>query len=216
MKLYDSIGPNPRLVRMVLQEKGVELPFETVDILGGENRKSAYLEKNPAGQIPALELDDGRVIAETLAISEYLEELHPSPPLVGATPEERAETRMWLRRIELGITLPKADGFRFSEGLPMFKDRVHTIPQAADDLKAIGNEGLAKLDGVLRDRDYIAGERFSLADILLYAFLDFFPSVGQPLDPALTNLAAWFERVGARPSAEASLQPLAQAAAETH
>ena len=99
MKVYDSFGPNPRALRMFLREKGIELTKIDVDLLGAENRRAPYTERNPGGQVPALELDDGRVLGETVAIFEYLEEKHPTPPLVGRTPEERAETRQWQRRV---------------------------------------------------------------------------------------------------------------------
>ena len=204
MKLYDSIGPNPRVVRMFLAEKGVSIPRETVDLLGGENRRGPHLQRNPSGQMPCLELDDGSFLSEILPICEYLEERHPQPPLVGATPEERAVTRMWLRRIDLNIVEPMANGFRYAEGLPLFKDRIRTIPHAADDLKALAREKLAWLDGLMDGNEWIAGERFTLADVFLYAFLDFGNTVGQPLDPKLAWLPRWFERVAARPSAEAS------------
>ena len=211
MKFYNTLGPNPRLVRMFLAEKGLEIPTEEVDLMAGENRQPAYTQKNPTGQMPSLELDDGSVIAETVPICEYLEDTQPEPALIGSTPQERAESRMWTRRIELNITEPLTNGFRFAEGLSLFKDRVHVIPQAADDLKAIARENIEKLDGWLLGRDYLAGARFSLADIVLYCFLDFATGVGQPVDPALKQVAEWFERVGARPSAEASVHPVAKA-----
>jgi glutathione S-transferase len=204
MKFFNSMGPNPRLVRMFAAEKGIALP-ETVevDLVGGENRQDAYLDRNPAGQLPCLELDDGSTLAETVAICEYLEELNPEKPLIGSTPEERAMTRMWTRRVESKVNSPLADGFRFAEGLPLFKDRIRTLPEAADGLKAIAQDGLAWLDAQLADRSFIVGDRFTLADIVLFSFLDFGGSVGQPLDPELKNVGAWFERVKSRPSAEA-------------
>lgn len=204
MKLYDSIGPNPRVVRMFVAEKGIAIPRETVDLLGGENRRPEHLRRNPSGQMPCLELDDGSFLAEILPICEYLEELHPQPPLVGATPEERARTRMWLRRIDLNIVEPMANGFRYAEGLALFEDRIRTIPQAADDLKAIAREKLAWLDGLMNGNEWIVGDRFTLADVFLFAFLDFGRTVGQPLDAKLAWLPRWFERVAARPSAESS------------
>lgn len=204
MKLYTGIGPNPRTVRMFLAEKGVQVPQETVDLMAGANRREPHLSRNPSGQLPCLELDDGRFLSEITAICEYFEETHPEPPLVGSTPEERAETRMWVRRIDLNIIEPMANGFRYSEGLPLFKDRIHVIPQAADDLKAIAQEKLAWLDGLAGGSDWICGDRFTLADVMLFAFLDFGGQVGQPLDPKLEWLRGWFERVSARPSAEAS------------
>lgn len=204
MKFYDSIGPNPKLVRMFAAEKGFALPeTETVDIMAGANRQAPYLEKNPSGQVPALELDDGRVIAETVAICEFIEEQQPKPALIGENASDRAETRMWTRRVEWRVTQPLADGFRFSEGLPLFKDRIRTLPEAADGLKAIARDGLEWLDGQIAGRDSIVPGRFSLADVTLFAFLEFGAQVGQPLDPACKNLTAWFEKTKARPSAAA-------------
>lgn len=204
MKLYTSIGPNPRVVRMFLAEKGLDLPLEPVDLMAAENRKPPYTEKNPSGQIPCLELDDGTHLAEITAICEYLEDTHPKPALIGSTPEEKAVTRMWTRRIDLNVVEPMANGFRYAEGLPIFKDRIHVIPQAADDLKAIGREKLAWLDGLCAGNEWIVGDRFTLADVFLYAFVEFGSSVGQPLPEGLSWLPGWFERVGKRPSAEAS------------
>jgi glutathione S-transferase len=204
VKLHNSIGPNPRVVRIFLAEKGVTLPLVNVDLLGGENRKEPYLSRNPSGQLPCLELDDGSFLSEITAICEYLEEKHPKPVLIGSTPEERANTRMWVRRVDLNIVEPMANGFRYAEGLALFKNRVRTIPQAADDLKAIAREKLAWLDGQIAGRDFVAGRNFTLADVLLFAFADFGATVGQPLDPALKNLSAWRDRVATRPSIEAS------------
>lgn len=204
MKFYDSLGPNPKLVRMFAAEKGFSFPqIEKVDIMAGANRQEPYLSKNPSGQMPALELDDGRVIAETVAICEYIEEQKPKPALIGESAGDRAETRMWTRRVEWKIVQPLADGFRFAEGLPLFKARIRTLPEAADGLKAIARDGLAWLDGQIAGRDTIVPKRITLADLVLFAFLEFGGSVGQPLDPALKNLAAWFEKLKSRPSAKA-------------
>jgi glutathione S-transferase len=204
MKLYTGLGPNPRTVRMFLAEKEVKVPLEQVDLMSAENRRAPYTAKNPAGQLPCLELDDGTFLSEILPICEYLEETHPRPPLVGSTPEERAITRMWARRIDLNIVEPMANGFRFAEGLMLFKDRIRCIPQAADDLKATAREKLAWLDGLMGSNKWIAGDRFTLADIFLFAFLDFGRTVGQPIDPGLKWVNPWFARVEARPSAAAS------------
>ena len=204
MKFYNSIGPNPRVVKMFMAEKGLDIAREEVNLMAGENRKEPYLAKNPAGQLPVLELDDGQAISEILPICEYIEEVHPNPPLVGANAKERAETRMWTRRIDLNICEPMANGFRFSNGLPLFQNRVHCIPQAADDLKAIAAERLSWLDGLVKGRDFIVGNRITLADILLFGFIEFGAQVGQPLDPANKTLTAWRERMAARPSAAAS------------
>jgi glutathione S-transferase len=204
MKFYNSMGPNPRVVKMFMAEKGLDIPRVEVDLMAGENRQDAYKAKNPAGQLPALELDDGVVLAEILPICEYLEEVHPSPPLIGTNAEERALTRMWTRRVDLNICEPMANGFRFAEGLRLFENRVRCIPQAADDLKAVAKEKLTWLDGLIDGRQWIVGERFTLADVLLFGFLEFGAQVGQPLDPANKNLSAWKDRVAARPSAAAS------------
>jgi len=204
MKFYNSIGPNPRVVKMFMAEKGLDIPRVEVNLMGGENRQEPYLAKNPAGQLPALELDDGVVLSEILPICEYLEETSPATPLIGTNAEERAVTRMWTRRVDLNICEPMANGFRFSQGLGLFKDRIRCIPQAADDLKMVAKEKLAWVDGLIAGHEWIVGDRFTLADILLYSFLDFGAQVGQPLDPANANLTAWQARVAARPSAAAS------------
>jgi len=207
MKLYNSLGPNPRMVRMFLAEKGLEIPLLEVDLMGGENRREPYTAKNPAGQLPALELDDGTVIAESPVVCEYLEELHPEPALVGTTPEQRAEARMWLRRVDLAICEPMANGFRFAEGLAIFENRMRCIPQAADDLKATARDGLLWLDRLLAGKDFLCGDRLTIADLRLYAFLDFGACVGQPIPEEAGEVRRWFEGLSARASAEASLHP---------
>ena len=204
MKLYTSIGPNPRVVRMFIAEKGIDIPKVEIDLMKGENRQAAHLERNPHGQSPALELDDGKYLSEILAICEYLEDKHPKPALIGSTPEEKAETRMWTRRVDLNICEPMATGFRFSQGLPLFKSRIFTAPEAADGLKAMAQDRLKWLDGQMADgREFIAGKRFTLADIVLFCFLDFGGTVGQPLNPDFKTVTAWFARVKARPSTAA-------------
>ncbi|MGH6987015.1 MAG: glutathione S-transferase family protein [Caulobacteraceae bacterium] len=204
MKLHTSIGPNPRVVKMFIAEKGLDIPRAQVDLMAGENRKEPYLSKNPSGTSPTLETDEGLMLAEITAICEYLEELHPSPALIGETPMQRAETRMWTRRIDLGVLEPMANGFRFSEGLALFKDRIRCLPEAAEGLKAMARDKLAWLDRQMAGRSFVVGDRFTLADILLFSFLDFGAQVGQKLDPANTHLSAWFEKVKERPSVAAS------------
>jgi glutathione S-transferase len=204
MKLHTSVGPNPRVVKMFLAEKGLDIPFVTVDLMGGENRKAPYnTSVNPAGQTPALELDDGSYITEITAICEYLEERQPSPALIGTNAEERGQTRMWTRRVDLKVCEPMANGFRFAEGLALFENRLRCLPDAAPGLKAIAKDGEEWLEANFKG-PWIAGDRFTLADILLYCFIDFGGQVGQPLDPGLTKLNDWFARVKARPSVAAS------------
>jgi glutathione S-transferase len=205
MLLYNSIGPNPKMVRMFMHEKGIEIPLVKVDLLGGENRREPYLAKNPSGQLPALELDDGTVITEITAICEYLDDTHKDkgPSLIGSTAKERAETHMWTRRIDLNIAEPLANGFRFSEGLKLFKDRIRCIPEAADGLKAVARDKLAWLDKLMHGKEFVAGSRFTMADVLLFSVLEFGKNVGQSFDPALKNIDTWYDRVKARPSATA-------------
>jgi glutathione S-transferase len=203
MKLYNSIGPNPHVVRMFMAEKGIKLPVQDVNLMAGENRQADHLKRNPHGQMPALELDNGQFVSEILTICEYLEDKNPKPALIGSTPEEKAETRMWTRRIDLNICEPMANGFRFSQGLPLFKDRIVTVPEAADGLKKIAADRLKWLNGQMEGKEFVCGKRFSLADVLLYCFVTFGASVGQPLDESNKILVAWLARVKARPSASA-------------
>jgi glutathione S-transferase len=207
MQLYDSLGPNPRALRMYLAEKGISIPKKDVDLMGAENRKPPYTDRNPGGQLPALELDNGKCIGETVAIFEYLEEKHPTPSLIGATAEERAEARQWQRRIELQITEHLYNGFRYAEGAELFKTRMRILPEASAGLKAIVQDKLKWLDAQLEGKEYIAGNRFTVADIILYCALDFGGSVGQKIDPSQKNVNTWFKRVESRPSAKSSLHP---------
>src|SRR5438067_8480537 len=203
MKLYQSIGPNPRIVKMFIAEKGLDIERIDVDLRGGENRQPAHLARNPMGQMPTLELDDGSYLAEITAICEYLEEKNPKPAMIGSTPEERAECRMWTRRVDLNICEPLANGYRFGEALKFFEKRIPVAPEASPGLKQIAANRLQWLDGQMAGKQYLCGKRFTLADILLYCWLDFGGQVGQPLDPANANIAAWFARVGERPSVKA-------------
>ena len=205
MLYFDSIGPNPKVVRMFMAERGVTgIPTETIDLRGGENRREPFLSKNPSGQCPALALDNGSVLAEITAICEYLDEVGPAgKTLIGSTPEERAETRMWTRRVDLNILEPMANGFRFGEGLKLFENRIRCIPQASDDLKKTAQEKLTWLDGLIAGRKFICGDRLTLADILLFCFLDFFAGIKQPINPDNKNIVAWYERMKALPSAAA-------------
>jgi glutathione S-transferase len=203
MKLFNSIGPNPKVVRMYMAERGIKMDQKEIDLIGGENRQSDYVKINPGGGTPALELDNGSIIAEITCICEYLDELEGGSSLIGTTPEERAETRMWVRRIDLGILEPLTNGFRYAEGEPMFKDRMTLITHAASDLKALAQEKITWLDDLLNGKDFVCGDRFTLADIMLFVFLEFGTTVGQPLNKDNKNICAFFEKIAARPSAKA-------------
>ena len=204
MKFYNSMGPNPHVVRMFAAERGAELPNTVeVDLMGGENRQAEYTAKNPGGQLPCLELDNGTYLAEITAICEYLDEVTPGESLIGSSAEERANTRMWTRRVDLYICEPLANGFRFGEGLNLFKDRMVTLPEASEGLKGIAQNRLSWLDGLMEGREFVAGDKLTLADVLLYCFLAFGANVGQPLNEANKNISSWYERMAARDSASA-------------
>ncbi len=203
MKLYNSVGPNPHIVRMFAAELGISLDLVEIDLRAGENRQPEFLARNPAGQLPALELASGEVITEVTAVCEYLDELSDSS-LIGDTPTERAQTRMWTRRLDLSICEPMLNGFRFAEGLPIFQDRMITIPEAAPGLKKIAQDRLAWLDEQMADRrEFIVGSRFTLADVFFYCMLTFGNRVGQPLSSEHARVTAWYERIASRPSAVA-------------
>ena len=203
MKLYNSIGPNPHVVRMFIAELGLDIETIEMDLMAGENRQEEHLKRNPSGQSPTLELEDGSFLSEITAICEYLDEKQGNTDLMGKTPEERALTRMWTRRVDLQIIEPLTTGFRYSEGLELFKTRMQTIPEAADGLKSIAQEKLAWLDGEMEGKDYICGDRFSLADVMLFCFITFGATVGQSVSKENTNLTSWYDRVKERSSTAA-------------
>jgi glutathione S-transferase len=207
MKLYQSIGPNPRVVLMYLAETGLVVPRELVDIVAGVNRQPDYLARNPMGHTPLLELDDGSHISESVVICEYFDEAHANHALMGQSAADRARTRMLLRIIDQQAVVPMTIAFRGAEGLPMFKDRLACFPGAAADMKAQARAGLAQINAMLGAGPWLAGDRFSLADILLFAFVEFGALVGQPIDTAHSALIAWRDRVAARPSAADSANP---------
>jgi len=201
MKFYDSVGPNPQVVRIFMAEKGITIPKETVDLRAGDNRKEPHLKRNPHGQMPTLELDNGSFVSEITAICEYLEDKNPKPALIGSTPEEKAECRMWTRRVDLNICEPLANSFRYGKALNFFKVRMVTVPEASPGLRTVAEDRIKWLDSQMADgREFLCGKRFTLADILLHCALNFF---GQPLEPTNNNIVAWFDRVGARPSFKA-------------
>ena len=210
MQILNSFGPNPRMLRMFLAEKSLKIDMVEHDLLAGENRELGYVTKNPGGQMPALELDDGTILAETVVICDYFEELHPTPPLIGTNAQERAEARMWNRRIEQKITENIYNGFRFAEGIDIFKNRMRCLPEAADGLKASAQDGLAWLDKQMEGKNFICGDRITIADLVLYCCTNFSAGVGQTIDPSLENVNAWSNRIDQRPSAEASLHPAAE------
>ena len=188
---------------MFLAELGQEIEMVEVDLMAGENRQEDHLKRNPSGQMPALELDNGNFISEVTVICEYLDENQGNTDLIGKSAEDRAETKMWTRRIDLQIVEPLTSGFRYSEGLELFKTRMRVIPEAAEGLKLIAQEKILWLDSLMEGKEFVCGDRFTLADIMLFCFLNFGATVGQTINPEAKNITAWFEKVKERPSAAA-------------
>lgn len=199
MKLYTSFGPNPAVVHAFLLQRGASIETVMLDITRAEARNEPHISRNPAGTLPLLEIGEGRYIAESLAICEYLDEVSDGPSLIGNTPEERAETHMWMRRIDLFYVQPTSSGWRFAEGLEMCRPIMHVIPHAADDFKAIAAAGLAWIDRHVGPHSFVCGDQLTLADILLYVFVEFGDAQGQPVDPALAWIAAWRTRLEVMP-----------------
>lgn len=207
MKLYQSVGPNPRVVTMYIAERGLTVPRAYLDIQAGENRTLDMLARNPSGSSPFLETDGSPALPDSLAICEYLEDHFGNSALLGGSAAERGQTRAMMRRIDQSVIVPMSNGFRSAEGLPMFQARMFCCPEAADGNKAYARDGLIQIDTQFGAGSWLLGERFSLADILLYAFVDFGGMVGQALPTECSNLAEWKARVAARDSAGVSANP---------
>jgi glutathione S-transferase len=202
MKIYDSaMAPNPRRVRIFLAEKGVEVPYEQVDIAKAENRQPEFTAKNPMGTVPVLELDDGTCIAESVAICRYFEEAHPEPPLLGVDPRDRAIVEMWQRRMEFEILINSAQSFRNTHDF--FKGRIPQVPEYGAVAKEACLKRLAWLDGELASREFIAGDLFTIADITALVGIDFGRVTQIRIDPEHKNLSRWYQAVSSRPSAKA-------------
>ncbi len=203
MKLYNSnLAPNARRVRIFLAEKDLSIPRVEVDLAKLEHKTAEFSAINPFQVIPALELDDGTVIGELIAICRYIEELHPEPNLFGATPLERAQIEMWQRRVELHLLLPIAQVFRHTHPHMAKLEE----PQIADWAAANRPRALRSMmifDDVLRDRPFIAGGRFTVADITGLVALDFAKSARIAIPKELANLGRWREALKSRPSASA-------------
>lgn len=202
MKIYDlKAGMNPRRVRIFLAEKGLSIPIVAVDMTKGENRTPEFLAKNPLGTMPVLELDDGTLIAESMAICRYLDELHPEPNLLGSTALERAMIEMWNRRVELELLKPLSDQFRHLS--PFWAGRVEQIPVWGEAARKRAFETMAWLDRELATRNFIAGDRYTVADITAQCALLLGKNTGAPIPPDLVNLSRWFAEVSQRPTARA-------------
>ena len=205
MKLYTYPGaPNPRRVHIYLAEKGISVPFERVDIMTRANRTPEFLaDVNPMGGIPVLALDDGTHIAESVAICRYFEALHPEPALFGRTPAEIGRIDMWNRRVELSFMM--AVGMVWVHGSPLTAKVVKKqIPEMAEQARALVRGAFAFLDAALEKRAFIAGDAYSMADILALTTFDFAGQLNQlHPEPEQKNLLRWHAEVSARPSAKA-------------
>jgi glutathione S-transferase len=209
MKIYDRPGfPNPARIRIVLAQKGLDtqVTFESVDLIGAEHKQAPFLAKNPSGVLPLLELDDGTLIAESTAITEYLDNLDGNPVLTGRTPKEKALIHMMQRRAESGLLDAVGIYFHYAtQGLGSDLQK-HKSPEWAhrkewgerERDKAL--QGMAYFDKVLRDSHFIAGQQFSMADITVFAGLAFADAAGIPIAPELTALLAWRMKVAELPA----------------
>ena len=204
MKVYgDAVGaPNPRKLRIYMAEKGIKLPYQTVDIMTGENRKPEFAAKNPMMGLPVLEMDDGSYLSESLAIMEYLEDLNPNPPMIGKTPEERARTRELERICEQGVM--SAIGTIFQNTSPFFAGRVKQSADAAETARGRLATALGVLDKKIGSKTFLCGDKPTIADCTLFAAMEL-ASFGQiAIDfPKLPNVSRWYETFKQRPSAGA-------------
>ncbi len=202
MKLYDyDRAPNPRRVRIFLAEKGISVPTERVDIGVRQNLEPPYRDKNPLVVLPALELDDGTVIAESIAICRYFEALAPNPPLFGTTPVEIARIEQWQRHAELELLFIVANVFRNTS--PFWVGRLEQVPAYAEVNRNLLAERLAFFERALEGRDYIATDALSVADITMLVALDFMRVIKASLGDAHPNLRRYHAALSARPSAKA-------------
>ena len=209
MKLHDfTMAPNPRRVRMFLAEKGIEIAIVPVDLAQHEQMNDSFGALNPRRAVPALELDDGRVLTESVAICRYLEELHPDPSLFGRDAWERAVIEMWHRRVELEGLQAVADGVRNSS--PFFKGRAIAGPADFEQIPELAERGRqrtalfkAMLDEQLADNEFVAGDRFSVADIAALVTCDFAKVLKMRVGNDTPALKRWYDAVSSRPSAAA-------------
>lgn len=202
MKLYDyKMAPNPRRVRIFLAEKGIQVPDEQIDLAKAQNRTPEFLKINPFGGVPVLQLDDGTLLAETVAICRYFEEMHPEPRLMGADARDKALVEMWQRRMELNLFAMVTGAFRNTSDF--FKGRIPQVPEYGEVCRQAAEKALGMLDGFLAVSKFIAGERYSIADITAVVAIDFAKLIKLRITPEQKNLTRWYETVSSRPSAKA-------------
>lgn len=199
MKLYDAMTPNSLRVKVFLAEKGIDIPRQVVDVMGGGTRTPEFLKINPLGELPVLELDDGTILTETVAISRYLEGLHPNPTLFGKTPKDQGWVEMWNRRIELHFFNSIGDSARHT--IPFFADKVQQLPAYAEAMKAKAHQIWKWLDEELSDgRPFIAGDAFSIADITAMAAFFVCDICQVDMSADQTHAKRWEQKLRARES----------------
>lgn len=208
MKLYDAAmpAPNPRRVRIFLAEKGMTVERVPVSLAAGEHKQDDHRARNSLGQVPVLELDDGTAISETVSICRYLEALKPDPPLFGVTPKEIGLIDMWVRRVEQQVGAHVGHVWINTHPYTERYARTHGIQRYADFGEYSRGRALSGMDWLDREiagRDYIAGDAYSMADIVTLTILDFSAFIGLPVPDECARLKTWHARVSARPSADA-------------
>lgn len=200
MILHDlAAGMHPRRVRIFLAEKGISIERREVDAAGGANATPDFLRLNPLGKLPVLELDDGTAIAESLAICRYLEALNPDPPLMGRTPREVADIEMWTLRMD--HELSQIIALAFIHSSDFYRGSIEQIPEVASWARGRALQTMAWLDGELAERRHIAGDGYTLADIVAQCAFVLGKAVCLRIAPDMTNLSRWFTEVTARPTA---------------
>jgi glutathione S-transferase len=201
MKLYDSkLAPNARRVRIFLAEKGMSVPMVDMDLARLDQKTTAFSVLNPFQTVPVLELDDGEVISESAAICRYFEELRPEPPLFGVGALERARVEMWHRRLELQLFFPIAQAYRHTHPAAKVLEP-QQIAEWAELNRGRALRAMTVVDEALRERPFVAGDRFSIADILGLVALEFIKPARITIPENLVNLRRWRETLAARPSA---------------
>jgi len=203
MRLFDGgKAPNPRRVRVFLAEKGIEVPLAPVDMGAMGHRAPEVADRNPLRRLPVLELDDGTVITESVAICRYFEEMQPQPPLFGTGALGRAKVEEWQRRMELNLLMPVAHAFRHIH--PAMKDwEEPQIAEWGEANKPKALDFLALLDRELAGREFAAGDAYSIADITGLIAIDFMKPARIALPEELGNVRRWYAAISARPSAAA-------------
>lgn len=203
MKLYSAPdpAPNPRRVRIFMAEKGISIPEVMLSLRDREHKAEGFRAKNPWGQVPALELDDGRTISETVAICRYLEGLYPTPPLFGADAYGQAEVEMWIRRVEFTLMTPVGMFWRHAH--PYTAHLLTQFKEFGKSNRGLYAAGCKLIDRSLADgRPFLTGEAYTMADICALTTIDFAGFTGLEPPEETANLAAWRTRVSARPSAQ--------------